>query len=183
MVPTAAQAQIDVLTNRYDGARTGANLKETQLTPANVNVNRFGKLYTYPVDGAVYAQPLYVTGLTVQGTVRNVLYVATMNDKVYAFNADSPSPTPLWMRDFTSPPSVTAVPATDIVATSNNIFGNVGIEGTPVIDRTTNTLYLVARTKENGAFVQTAPRAGHRHGVVAPGQSRQNHRVRARVGV
>ena len=149
-----ALAQIDVLTNRYDGARTGANLKETKLTPANVNASSFGKLYTYPVDGAVYAQPLYVRGVTIQGSVRNVLYVATMNDKVYAFNADSSSPTPLWMRDFTSPPSVTPVPMTDIVATSNNIFGNVGIESTPVIDRATNTLYLVARTKENGAYVQ-----------------------------
>ena len=95
-----------------------------------------------------------MTGVTVQRTARNALDVATMNDKVYAFNADSASPTPLWMRDFTSPPSVTAVPATDIVATGKNIFGNVGIEGTPVIDRATNTLYLVARTKESGAYVQ-----------------------------
>jgi len=153
-VPAIAQAQIDVLTNRYDGARTGANLKEKALTAANVNVNRFGKLYSYPVDGAVYAQPLYVSGITINGTVRNVLYVATMNDKVYAFNADSSSPTPLWMRDFTNPPAVTAVPMTDIVATGNNIFGNVGIESTPVIDRATNTLYLIARTKESGAYVQ-----------------------------
>ena len=68
------------------------------MTPANVNVNRFGKLYTYPVDGAVYAQPLYVRGVTIQGIVRNVLYVVTMNDKVYAFNADSASPTPLLRR-------------------------------------------------------------------------------------
>ena len=168
-VPAAAQAQIDVLTNRYDGARTGANLKETQLTPANVNVNRFGRLYTYPVDGAVYAQPLYVTGVTVQRTARNVLYVATMNDKVYAFNADSASPTPLWMRDFTSPPSVTAVPATDIVATGKNIFGNVGIEGTPVIDRATNTLYLVARTKESGAYVQRLHALDIATGLSRPG--------------
>jgi hypothetical protein len=154
-VPPFAQAQIDVLTNRYDGARTGANLKEATLTPDNVNVNRFGKLYTYPVDGAVYAQPLYVSGLTINGTVRNVLYVATMNDKVYAFNADSSSQTPLWMRDFTNPSAgVTAVPMKDIIATSNNIFGNAGIESTPVIDRTTNTLYVVARTKENGAYIQ-----------------------------
>jgi len=153
-VPAIAQAQIDVLTNRYDGARTGANLKEKALTAANVNVNRFGKLYSYPVDGAVYAQPLYVSGITINGTVRNVLYVATMNDKVYAFNAGSSSPTPLWMRDFTNPPAVTAVPMTDIVATGNNIFGNVGIESTPVIDRATNTLYLIARTKESGAYVQ-----------------------------
>lgn len=153
-VPTALQAQVDVLTNRYDGARSGANLSETTLTPANVNTTRFGKLYSYPVDGAVYAQPLYMTGVTIQGSVRNVLFVATMNDKAYAFDADSASPAPLWVRDFTSPPSVTAVPATDIVAGGQNIHGNVGIESTPVIDRASGTLYLVARTKENGTYVQ-----------------------------
>src|SRR5689334_15992369 len=107
LVSTTARAQIDVLTNRYDAARVGANLGETKLTPANVSVDRFGKLYSYPVDGAVYAQPLYATGVTIQGAVRNVLYVVTMNDKVYAFDADSPSPTPLWMTDFTAPPAVT----------------------------------------------------------------------------
>ena len=153
-IPAALQAQVDILTNRNDGARSGANLSETTLTAANVNVSRFGKLYTYPVDGAVYAQPLYVTGVAIQGTPRNVLYVVTMNDKAYAFDADSASPSPLWMTDFTNPPSVTAVPMTDIVTPSNNIFGNVGIESTPVIDRATATLYLIARTKENGSYVQ-----------------------------
>jgi hypothetical protein len=153
-VPTALEAQVDVVTNRYDGARTGANLRETTLTAANVNVNQFGKLYSYPVDGAVYAQPLFVSGVPIQGTMRNVLFVATMNDKVYAFDADSTSPTPLWKTDFTSPPSVTAVPMTDIVSPSQNIYGNVGIESTPVIDRAAGTLYLVARTKENGTYVQ-----------------------------
>jgi hypothetical protein len=154
-VPTALHAQIDVLTNRYDGARSGANLAETTLTPANVNVNQFGKLYSYPVDGAVYAQPLYVTGVTINGAVRNVLYIATMNDKVYAFDADSASPSPLWMTDFTNPAAgVTAVPMLDIKWNANNIFGNVGIESTPVIDKITRKLYLVARTKENGIYVQ-----------------------------
>jgi hypothetical protein len=152
--PVALEAQIDIVTNRYDGARSGANLSETMLTAANVNVNQFGKLFLYPVDGAVYAQPLYVTGVTIQGTPRNVLYVVTMNDKAYAFDADSASPSPLWMTDFTDPPSVTAVPMKDIVSPSLNIHGNVGIESTPVIDRTTGTLYLVARTKENGGYVQ-----------------------------
>jgi hypothetical protein len=143
------------LTNRYDQQRTGANLVETILTVANVNSSRFGKLYSYPVDGAVYAQPLYVSGLTVNGTVHNVLYVATMNDKVYAFDADSPSPVPLWVTDFTSPPSVTPVPMTDILpVNTGNIIGNIGIQGTPVIDQTTQTIYLVVRTKEDGKYVQ-----------------------------
>ncbi len=138
--------------NRYDPQRTGANLQERILTPANVNATQFGKLYSYPVDGAVYAQPLYVTNLTIGGVARNVLFVATMNDKVYAFDADRPSAAPLWMRDFTNPPSVTPVPISDIVAPDLNTVGNVGIQSTPAIDY--GNLYLVARTKENGEYVQ-----------------------------
>jgi hypothetical protein len=154
LMTASIHAQVDVLTNRYRGSRTGANLAETTLTTANVNVNQFGKLYSYPVNGSVYAQPLYVTNVTVAGVRRNVLYVATMNDKVYAFDADSSSPRPLWMRDFTSPPAVTPVPITDIVGADLNIVGNVGIQSTPVINRGSGTIYFVARTKENGAYVQ-----------------------------
>jgi hypothetical protein len=145
---------VNVLTNRYDAARTGANLSETKLTVANVNVSQFGKLYSYPVDGSVYAQPLYVSGVLINGTPRNVLYVATMNDKVYAFDADSSSAAPLWMRDFTNPPSVTPVPIADIVGPNFNVVGNVGIQSTPVIDAASGTIYLVARTKENGSYFQ-----------------------------
>src|SRR5262245_37859425 len=87
--PHTIFAQIDVLTNRYDGGRSGANLAERTLTPANVNPSQFGRLYSYPVDGAVYAQPLYATGVTINGAVRNVVYIVTMNDKLYAFDADS----------------------------------------------------------------------------------------------
>ncbi len=140
-------AQLNILTNRYDAQRTGANLSETTLTAANVTSSRFGKLHSLPVDGAVYAQPLYVSGLAVNGVARNVLFVATMNDKVYAFDADDSSPEPLWRRDFTNPPSVTPVPIGDIVAPNMNIVGNVGIQSTPVIDASTGTIYLVARTK------------------------------------
>jgi hypothetical protein len=147
-------AQLTISTNRYDGARTGANLHESRLTASNVNVAQFGKLYSYPVDGSVYAQPLYVPGVTVDGASRNVLYVATMNDKVYAFDADSPSPAPLWMRDFTSPPAITPVPIADISGPNKNIVGNVGIQSTPVIDLASRTIYLLARTKENGNYVQ-----------------------------
>ena len=158
LVPASLRAQVDVTTNRYDGRRTGANLKETTLTPSNVNANSFGKLYSYPVDGAVYAQPLYLSGVSIDGVTRNVLYIVTMNDKVYAFDADSQSPTPLWKVDFTSPPAVVPVPVADIVGGNLDIVGNVGIQSTPVIDRKTDgsgTLYLVARTKESGpTYVQ-----------------------------
>jgi hypothetical protein len=88
---------------------------------------------------------------------------------VYAFDADSASASPLWARDFTSPPSVTAVPITDIVADNLNIVGNVGIHSTPVIDPATGTIYLVARTKESGAYVQRLHALDIRTGVARPG--------------
>jgi hypothetical protein len=167
--PAALLAQVDVLTNRYDGARSGANLNEATLTTANVNVDKFGKLYSHPVDGAVYAQPLYISGVTINGTRRNVLYVVTMNDKVYAFDADGGSTSPFWTADFTNPAQrVTAVPVLDI-ASGGNIWGNVGIESTPVIDRGAETIYVVARTKENGAYLQRLHALDITTGLERPG--------------
>src|SRR5947207_6091366 len=104
-------AQPALVMNRYDEATTGGNLHETILNPANVNAATFGKLYSYYVDGSVFAQPLYVPGVQIPGRgARNVLYVATMNDHVYAFDADRPG-TPLWMRALTDEMAgVTPVP-------------------------------------------------------------------------
>lgn len=152
---TVLSAQVSILQNRYDDFGTSANLRETVLKPSDVNVRRFGKLWSYAVDGSVYAQPLYVPSLSIAGGVHNVLYVATMNDKLYAFDADHPG-SPLWLRDFTDAAAgVTPVPIVDI-AHSNylNIVGNVGILSTPVIDRARGTLYVLARTKERGHYVQ-----------------------------
>jgi hypothetical protein len=145
-------AQTNIVTERYDNARTGANLNETQLNASNVSVNSFGKLWSYTVSGSVQAQPLYVQGVTIPGKgTHNVLYVVTMNDVIYAFDADSSSSTPLWSLDITTQVSgSTPVPITDIVGPNLNIVGNVGIESTPQIDLSTNTMYLVARTKESG---------------------------------
>src|SRR3954464_7553934 len=151
-VPTALYAQVDVRMNRYDDGRSGANLSEKTLTAANVNVKQFGKLYSYPVDGAVYAQPLYLANVMIGGAPHNVVYIATMKDKVYAFDADSASPVPLWMQNFTSATAV-PVPIADI-SNGGNIWNDVGIEGTPVIGRRTDgtrILFLVARTKESTA--------------------------------
>jgi hypothetical protein len=152
-VVPSARAQTAVTTERYDNGRTGANLSETILNTSNVNANQFGKLFSYSVNGSVQAQPLYVPAVNVAGQgVHNVVYIATMNDVLYAFDADSNSLNGgvLWMKDFTNAAAgVTAIPITDIVGNNNlNIVGNVGIESTPVIDLSTNTLYLVARTKE-----------------------------------
>jgi hypothetical protein len=150
LISATLAAQVHVLSNRYDAAVTGANTRETILTPAKVNGAKFGKLHSYYVDGAVYAQPLYVPAFT-----RNLLYVATMNDKVYAFDADRPGP-PIWLRTLTNEMAgVTPVPITDITNSNDlNVVGNVGIMGTPVIDLATNAMFLVARTRDKGKYFQ-----------------------------
>ncbi len=148
-------AQTPVVMNRYDANITGFNAHEKILHAKNVNSNSFGKLYSYYIDGAAFAQPLYLPSVLVAGAKHNVLYVATMNDKVYAFDADKPGP-PLWMRDLTNEAAgVTPVPIIDITNSADlNIVGNVGIQGTPVIDPADNAMYLVARTKEPSGYMQ-----------------------------
>ena len=145
--PTAI---INVLTWQYSNSRTGQNLHETVLTTTNVNATTFGKIFTYPVDGNIYAQPLYVGQLTITGQgTHNVVFIATENDSVYAFDADSATlnPSPLWYTNLTSPPNVIPYPCLDNHSACT-IYPTIGITGTPVIDRATNTIYVVARTKE-----------------------------------
>jgi fibronectin type 3 domain-containing protein len=141
---------ISVTTYHDDTCSTGQNLSETNLTPANVNFNSFGRLFATPVDGQVYAQPLYMSGLSISGQTHNVTYVATEHDSLYAIDADKG--TILWKDSFLSGPYlpagavVTPVPYGDLNSTA--IQPEVGITGTPVIDPNTNTLYLAAKTKE-----------------------------------
>ncbi|MGA2430975.1 MAG: pyrrolo-quinoline quinone [Candidatus Acidiferrum sp.] len=143
---SATPAQL--LTAQYDNARTGANLNETILTPANVNAAQFGKLFTIKVDGDVYAQPLYLPGVDIPGKGKhNVLFVATENDSVYAFDADNPS-APLWHVNLAnSAGGVTPLSERD--TSCFFIVPQVGITSTPVIDPKTGTLYVLARTKEH----------------------------------
>ncbi len=155
-IAIALESQVSVLMSRYDSCTTAANTRETILTPANVNPSSFGRVFSYYVDGAVYAQPLYVPSVGIPGKgAHNVVYIATMNDKVYAFDADHSGP-PLWIRDLTDElAGVTPVPVADITNRNDlNIVGNVGILSTPVIDPAAHAIFVVARTKENGSYLQ-----------------------------
>jgi hypothetical protein len=145
----------DVWTYHNDNARTGQNLDETELTPATVNKDGFGKLFTLKVKGQVYAQPLYLSGVAVDGKgTHNVIFVATENNSVYAFDADSatgPNANPLWHVSFIDEAmGLTPVPFQDTRTGDNrgDINPWVGITGTPVIDVKTGTLYVVAKTKQ-----------------------------------
>jgi hypothetical protein len=153
MAAAPAWSQVSVTTEGYNNSRTVANLNEVILNTSNVNVNSFGMLFSYTVDGAVYAQPLYVPNVAIPGLgTHNVLYVATMNDVVYAFDADSnagANASPLWSVDFRNP-STGVMP---VPSPGNIVTGNIGITSTPVIDLTTNTLYLVTYEYESGVPV------------------------------
>jgi Chitobiase/beta-hexosaminidase C-terminal domain len=146
---------VPVLTWRYDLTHAGQNTQETALTPQNVNPSSFGKLFSVSVDSTVYAQPLYVPALQMSdGLVHNVLFVATENDSIYAFDADS-SAKPIWQISLLTAAhgagaGATAVPWQD--AGSPDVAPTVGITGTPTINPATNTMYVVAATKESGNY-------------------------------
>jgi hypothetical protein len=148
--PRLVPSTIDVLGYHYDNANDGQYQAETTLTPTNVNSTKFGKLFTTQLDGQVYAEPLYKFGVNItrgghQG-IHNVVYVATEHDSLYAIDADNGQI--LWKDSFINPAAgINPVPNSDV----NGAIGpEVGITGTPVIDPTTNTIYLDAATKETG---------------------------------
>ncbi len=151
-VTHAAPANTAVTTYKNDLSRTGQNTHGIILNTSNVNQSQFGKRVEYQVDGQVYAQPLFLPNVTINGTIHNVAFVATEHDSLYAFDADSTSSTPittfLWHRSFINPPVITTVSSTNVSCT--DITPEYGITGTPVIDPSTNTIYVVANTRENG---------------------------------
>jgi hypothetical protein len=137
----APNGSVSMLTFHNDDVRDGANLAETVLNPSNVNSQQFGKLFSLPVDAQVYAQPLYTPNLTVSGVRHNVVFVATENDTVYAFDANNLSDSPLWKQHLATP-----VPVND----QEGIKPLLGITATPVIDTSTGTMYVLTDGLENG---------------------------------
>jgi outer membrane protein assembly factor BamB len=175
-----------VLASRNDDARTGANLSEIQLTVANVNRQQFGRLFSYSVEGNIYAQPLIATDVKTNSGPRNIVYVATSDNVVYAFDADrnTNSGGLIWSRRFGDPPTAAVATSggfvpfngllipvppntapligpvpwndpTHYILATTTFIGNIGIIGTPVIDRGRNAIYLVVRTKTGATYAQT----------------------------
>ena len=140
-----------IFTRHNDNMRTGQNISETVLTPANVNSAHFGKLFSYPVDGNVYGEPLYMQNVAIPGQgTHNVVYVVTEHDSVYAFDADGLQSAPLWQRSFINPSAgITTIPASDINSSPDppDIAPELGITSTPVIDISTSTIYVEENTK------------------------------------
>jgi uncharacterized protein YjdB len=143
MVTIAPGTGVNVTTWHYDANRSGLNPHELSLTPGNVNPNSFGKLFSYLTDGYAYAAPLLMSNVTIGGATHNVLYVATEHDSVYAFDADSYGKgAPLWQ--------VSLLQAGETPMTDGPIQPFQGITSTPVIDPSTNTIYVVSAQTPSG---------------------------------
>jgi hypothetical protein len=144
------EGKIDVLMNRYDMQRTGANLSETNLNVINVNAQSFGKLWTYNVGGQVYAQPLLVTNVTIPGVgIRDVLLIADMHNDVYCFDANdqSKAATPYWKVSYGHSVPLPGSPIQIGEDGYSDVRIEIGIMSTPAIDKSTNTIYFVTKSQ------------------------------------
>jgi len=146
---------ISVLTQHNNNYRTGWNSLETKLTTSNVNASQFGKLFTLKVDDQVYAQPLVAGNLNMDNQVHNVVYVATVNNSIYAFDGDNGNL--FWQKNYTAG-GMRAPRNTDMTGACGGGYqdfsGNIGIVGTPVIDSAAQIIYFVARSTDGSSFVQ-----------------------------
>ena len=148
--PVAAQSitqPVSVFTHRYNNQHTGWNNREERLTTQNVNSRQFGAVFMLPVDDQIYAQPLVIAGLNIKGSIRNTVFVATVNNSVYAFDADQYG-APLWKVNLT-PANARVIRNADMTGACGGNYkdfsGNMGIVGTPVIDTVRSVLYVVSR--------------------------------------
>ena len=153
--PPRSTQSVSVLTQHNDNNRTGWNSNETELTTANVNGQKFGLLFTVPVDGEVYAQPLVLGHVLMNGDYHNVVIVATVSNTVYAFDGDDG--TIFWQKNFNAP-GMRPPTRFDMTGACDGGYtdfsGNIGIVGTPVIDPATNRIYFVARSTNGMVYVQ-----------------------------
>ena len=156
-----------VFSYHNDLARNGANTQEYALTSSTVSTATFGKLFSCAVNGAVYTQPLWVPGLSIGGGTHSVVFVATQHDSVYAFDADASPCVIYWRADLLDTlhgGTANETPATwnDVGNCLGDIYPEVGVTGTPVIDPTTNTLYVVSASESNPIITAAGrtPRAG-----------------------
>jgi outer membrane protein assembly factor BamB len=146
---------ISVITEHNDNTRSGWNNRETALDTGNVNSQKFGKLFTLQTDDQVYAQPLVTGNLNIGNGSHNVLFIATLNNTLYAFDADNGKL--FWEKNFTAP-NMRPPKNTDMTGACGGAYQdfsvNIGIVGTPVIDTTTQTIYFVARSTNGINYMQ-----------------------------
>jgi hypothetical protein len=160
LITNTGYAQVSVLTHRYDNQGSGWDNRETQLNASNLDTSQFGLIFTRKVDDQMYAQPLLVSSMHIGGGIHNVLFLATVNNSIYAYDADNKADSvPFWHVNLT-PAGSRVINHTDETGACGGNYvdfsGNMGIVGTPVIDTNTGTIYVVSRDiiQNTGVFQQ-----------------------------